>query len=543
MCNDIIDILVANNIIPRPPVSLMLPPLSPASPMLPSPSPSSNYDGSTTAEDDDDEDNAEYDGEGNVISFKFKLPKKGSYLRAIFNYCKEEIIRRRKLQNNHAELKDEDVDKDAMFLIIMNEWTEHYETNVGKERFFPVEIPQPTKKQKNNTPTTTPTTTLEKGTTMPEKKKKEEDFIPLYWDGTTIKYDKLGTKYTQPPKLKCAHCWQNKLDCAAHSSTRISNFAVLTDENETTLKCYAVLKQKTIKKTGWKNTVVQNIAKCHNMTMLFHHLTSHPKSNFSEVYAKSMLHSSLTELPILHTAKLSTALICLFRNIERVENGAEIQPHELLQNRVDMFSANLEVLERTLSENGITFTVGDEKEEQPSNSTLVNETTFSWNLPYVYCGTESNNQISIRLKVAVKGAVHSNFTHGDSFSSGPLYQTPLNPDQIEIANFVPPKTPRGEWTPEQVQLSDAQLVLRKLVEDDCTRKEALGITTLVIAQMKGLSRNGIPIIRDNKKYEHINTAESGDILYIQVFNFLTGQSLTITVSHSNNTSFKDAFFK
>lgn len=338
------------------------------------------------------------------------------------------------MQNNHAELKDEDVDKDAMFLIIMNEWTEHYETNVGKERFFPVEIPQPTKKQKNNTPTTTPTTTLEKGTTMPEKKKKEEDFIPLYWDGTTIKYGKLGTKYTQPPKLKCAHCWQNKLDCAAHSSTRISNFAVLTDENETTLKCYAVLKQKTIKKTGWKNTVVQNIAKCHNMTMLFHHLTSHPKSNFSEVYAKSMLHSSLTELPILHTAKvsfllssyyayyefmqqcflyslqLSTALICLFRNIERVENGAEIQPHELLQNRVDMFSANLEVLERTLSENGITFTVGDEKEEQPSNSTLVNETTFSWNLPYVYCGTESNNQISIGLKVAVKGAVHSNFT-------------------------------------------------------------------------------------------------------------------------------------
>lgn len=62
--------------------------------------------------------------------------------------------------------------------------------------------------------------------------------------------------------------------------------------------------------------------------------------------------------------------------------------------------------------------------------------------------------------------------------------------------------------------------------------------------MKGLSRNGIPIIRDNRKYEHINTAEPGDILYIQqVFKFLTGQSLNINVAPSNDMSFKDAFFK
>lgn len=62
--------------------------------------------------------------------------------------------------------------------------------------------------------------------------------------------------------------------------------------------------------------------------------------------------------------------------------------------------------------------------------------------------------------------------------------------------------------------------------------------------MKGQSRNGNPIIRNNKKYEHINAAKLGDILYIQqVFKFLTGRKLSINVTHSNDLSFKDAFFK
>lgn len=127
----------------------MLPPLSPATPVPPSPSPSSNDGASSTAGDDDDEHNAEYVEDGNAV--KFKLPKKGSALLSIFNYCKEEIFRRR-MQNNHAELKDEDVDKDPIFLILMNEWKSHYETNVGEDRFFPVLIPQPVKKKRKPHP-------------------------------------------------------------------------------------------------------------------------------------------------------------------------------------------------------------------------------------------------------------------------------------------------------------------------------------------------------------------------------------------------------
>lgn len=99
-------------------------------------------------------------------------------------------------------------------------------------------------------------------------------------------------------------------------------------------------------------------------------------------------------------------MICLFRNIERVANDALIQPHTLLQNRIDMFSADLEVIERTLSLNGITFTVHDED----SGELLVNEDTFTWKLPYVYCGTEPNNNISIGLKVSQHGGIGSDYT-------------------------------------------------------------------------------------------------------------------------------------
>lgn len=73
----------------------------------------------------------------------------------------------------------------------------------------------------------------------------------------------------------------------------------------------------------------------------------------------------------------------------------------------------------------------------------------------------------------------------------------------------------------------------------------LGIVALIIAEMKGLSRNGIQIIRDNIFYEHL-IVEDGDILYVQnVLKFMTGRSrtLTINVVPSNEMKFTDAFFQ
>lgn len=111
-------------------------------------------------------------------------------------------------------------------------------------------------------------------------------------------------------------------------------------------------------------------------------------------------------------------------------------------------------------------------------------------------------------------------------------------------NFVTPTTPRDKWTSGEVALVDALPPLRKLVEDDCRRKESLGITALVIVQMKGESRNGNLIVRDNDKYEHLNNAEKGDLLFIRnVFKFLTGRSLNINVTHSNDMSFNDTLLQ
>lgn len=269
----------------------MLPPPSPTSHMQPSPSPSSNYDASSTAEDDDDD---EYDG--NVSNVKFKLPQKKSALLAIFNYCKGEIIRRRKLQNNHAELKDEDVDKDPMFLIIMNEWKSHYETNVGEERFFPVLIPQPAKKKK-----ATSTTTPKKGTKTPVKEKQDE-FIPFYWDGETIKFGKIGPKQAFPPQTKCRHCWQDTRHCKTIGTSNL-HFAVLQDNHASVTT--VMMQQQLRNKQEWTNDLVRKIGTSSNMTLLLKYLDTHPNTLFTEKYAKSLTTSSLERLPIIHTVKVS----------------------------------------------------------------------------------------------------------------------------------------------------------------------------------------------------------------------------------------------
>lgn len=129
------------------------------------------------------------------------------------------------------------------------------------------------------------------------------------------------------------------------------------------------------------------------------------------------------------------------------------------------------------------------------------------------------------------------FFRGEIFTSGTLYQTPLSNEQIAIGESIPVSTPQDKWTPQQQ-------ALHKLVEDDCRRKEALGITALIIAEMKGLSGNGIQIIRDNKKYENLDTVEVGDIVYLQnVLKFMSGHTVTITVVPSNEMKFTDAFFQ
>ncbi|XP_021951424.2 uncharacterized protein LOC110848501 [Folsomia candida] len=147
------------------------------------------------------------------------------------------------------------------------------------------------------------------------------------------------------------------------------------------------------------------------------------------------------------------------------------------------------------------------------------------------------------------GGVASAYTHSDKFFSGPLYQPTLTGDEIEIANSITNNWRKDVdvskmkgWTPDEIAKYQDQLALFKRVEADCTRKEGLGIAALIIAEMKGQSHNDILIQRDNKIYEHINSFEEGDLLYIQnVFKFLTGRSLTINVDHCNKLELKDMF--
>lgn len=85
--------------------------------------------------------------------------------------------------------------------------------------------------------------------------------------------------------------------------------------------------------------------------------------------------------------------------------------------------------------------------------------------------------------------------------------------------------------------------LEKEFGSDCRRKEALGIAALVIAEMKGLNRHdGVPIRRHNKRFNHLNTAEEGDYVYIQnVFQFLTRRILEINVIGKNDLNFDEHF--
>lgn len=61
-----------------------------------------------------------------------------------------------------------------------------------------------------------------------------------------------------------------------------------------------------------------------------------------------------------------------------------------------------------LLKHGITFTVGDEYEEQSSTSPMA--ATYCGNLPRVYCGTEPDNKINIGLKVQIGGGAASVYT-------------------------------------------------------------------------------------------------------------------------------------
>lgn len=77
-----------------------------------------------------------------------------------------------------------------------------------------------------------------------------------------------------------------------------------------------------------------------------------------------------------------------------------MQNHEYLQHRFKIVEANLDVVNRTLDANGITFTV-EEDGDKTSTSLLIKK--FCWKLSSVYMGTIGDNKINIGIKISSQG--------------------------------------------------------------------------------------------------------------------------------------------
>ncbi|OXA65039.1 Adenylyl-sulfate kinase [Folsomia candida] len=446
------------------------------SPFTATPSPSS-----TTYSSDSDLGVGEFDDERDSVT-KFKLPRK-SDIRTIFDYVKSVLVQRGFVG------KDEEIDKDPLFFVLIEEWTTHYNTHkAGMEKFFPVKIPISTRGK-----------TQTKGAKTPQKNDVGEnewgEFIPLYWNGSTLCY---GSIHQGVPHLKkCKQCWSRSTSegylCNNHSTNRYQNFAVLRDINEKTIHYHAALSIMSVKKTEWTTNMVKKSA--YNINLTQKYLAAHPNAHFTPIYEKSILLSSPERLPAIHSMTLSVALITLFRNMEKIDSDAPIKPHSFLHKQLYMDNANLAAVEKILEENGVTFTVGNDDDD--SSSSLINKDRYCSKLPRIYCGVEPNNKVNVGLKTSRRREEedHSVYTHSDQFKSGPIYQTPLSDEQLAIANTIETSNSFKQWTDQQRDLFD-------LVKEDCTRKEGLGHAALVLAEMKGQSYNGILIQRDNKKYEN-----------------------------------------
>lgn len=159
---------------------------------------------------------------------------------------------------------------------MMQEWQQHYVDNVGKDKLFPVLIPQPTTKRtskKSPMPTDIPKSA----------RKKEEEFIQLYWNGATIHY---GHGSLVPQFLKCTQCWANGVLpdrlCYRHGSSVTYHFALLRDKSETNTKYHATVYQKALKRKEWTNEYVKGSAKIRTLVLLSSYLSSHPNADFTD---------------------------------------------------------------------------------------------------------------------------------------------------------------------------------------------------------------------------------------------------------------------
>ncbi|XP_035707143.1 uncharacterized protein LOC110849545 [Folsomia candida] len=517
---------------------LFLQPQSPVSPFSrSSPSPKSSTPVSSAASlspsttdtsDLDLVDDADFDQDGNIIK-KFKRPRK-SNIRNIFDYVRNLLLQRGFVG------KDGELDNHPLFFALMGEWRIHYENHKtgGMEKFFPVKIRRPTTRDRSATPRKKPTKgakTREKDDVKSPQITEWDDFIPLYWNGLTLCYGVLHKGF--PHLKKCKQCWSQSTSegylCNLHSTTRLQHFTVFRDTNEKSIHYHAALSYPSVLKKEWTKQMFQKIAP--NVTQVERYLLTHPNANFSPIYENSCLLSSPERLPTTHSITLSVALITLFRNLEMKELEAPIKPHIFLQKEIYMVEANLAVVERTLEANGVTFSMRDHDD---ISSPLIDKDRYCQKLPNLYCGVESNNQISIGLKTSKAGGQdHSEFTHTDQFKSGPIYQTPLSDEQLQLAATINTHTSFTQWTDQQKDLFN-------LVRDDCTRKEGLGQAALIVAEMKGQSYKGILIRRDNSKYENVQTIYEGDRAFVQaVYKFLTTRSLTISVEHTDDMRLND----
>lgn len=79
-----------------------------------------------------------------------------------------------------------------------------------------------------------------------------------------------------------------------------------------------------------------------------------------------------------------------------------------LQAELDMPSADLAAVERTLEQNGITFTVRESENPHPPTSQMALK--YCDKLPRVYVGIEKNDKVGIGLKTAKDSGVGSRHT-------------------------------------------------------------------------------------------------------------------------------------
>lgn len=177
----------------------------------------------------------------------FKKPRRKGVLLSIFEQVLVDM-RRIGLVGNW----DGDTDN-PFFMLLMDEWIQHYKSYEGDARFFPVLIPFP--KQM-----TTPTTTPKEGEKAVEKKM-QDDFIPVYWDSSdgTIRFGRIQPRGTHPNHAKCCRCWNQATStgclCDTHSTTRMTHFSVLLDKSTQNHFYHVAVASTRVKKTLWTKEV------------------------------------------------------------------------------------------------------------------------------------------------------------------------------------------------------------------------------------------------------------------------------------------------